>query len=119
MSLHGIGRNISQRPNRKITVSQKTNATSRQEVFSAIDSERDYQDSRWGGTLSGERPAPEGEGGDRSLDEFILYIRGYASDLADFAAKSSDWQEKLHKVRKVAGLCVAAMEQHGAPHRQT
>lgn len=71
----------------------------------------------WGEGLSGERPAPEGEGGNRTLDEFILYIQNYAQDLGAFASVSDDWPEKLNKVRKVAGLCVAAMEQHGAPHR--
>jgi len=94
-----------------------TQKVTRQDVYAAIDSERDYQDSRWGSKLSGERAAPEGEGGNRSLDEFILYIQNYAANLGAFASTSSDWQEKLHKVRKVAGLCVAAMEQHGAPHR--
>jgi len=91
----------------------------RQEVYTAIDSERDYQDSRWGEGLSGERPAPEGEDGNRTLDEFILYIQNYAQNLGAFASISDDWPEKLNKVRKVAGLCVAAMEQHGAPHRES
>ena len=94
-----------------------TQKVTRQDVYTAIDSERDYQDSRWGEKLSGERPAPEDEGGNRSLDEFILYIQNYAQDLGAFASTSSDWSQKLHKIRKVAGLCVAAMEQHGAPHR--
>lgn len=93
------------------------NALNRQDVYKAIDSERDYQDSRWGSTLSGNRPAEEDEGGNRTLDEYVLYIQGYANDLAQFASRSSNWEEKLHRVRKVAGLCVAAMEQHGAPHR--
>jgi hypothetical protein len=94
-----------------------TQKVTRQEVYTAIDSERDYQDSRYGLKLSGERPASEGEGGNRTLDEFILYIQNYAHDVGAFASTSSDWEQKLHKIRKVAGLCVAAMEQHGAPHR--
>jgi len=89
----------------------------REDVYKAIDSERDYQDSYYGNKLSGERPAPEGEGGNRTLDEFVLYIQGYANDLTAHASTSSDWEGKLHRIRKVAGLCVAAMEQHGAPHR--
>jgi hypothetical protein len=32
---------------------------SRTFVFSSIDSERDYQDARWGASLSGGRPATQ------------------------------------------------------------
>lgn len=85
----------------------------RQEVFDALSSERAYQDSRWGDTLSGGRPGD----GERTLDEFILYISGYAQQLVAIGAKSADPAEKLEFVRKVGGLAVAAMEQHGAPRR--
>jgi hypothetical protein len=95
-----------------------TNVT-RQAVYAAIDSERDYQDSRWGATLSGDRvPGPGQSGGDRSLDEFILYIAGYTNDAVHNASHFSNTEEKLNIVRKIAGLCVVAMEQHGAPMRQ-
>jgi hypothetical protein len=83
-------------------------------VYDALDSERAYQDSRWGKTQSGGRPGH----GDRTLDEFILYIGGYAQQLVAIGAKVADPAEKLEFVRKVGGLCVAAMEQHGAPRRE-
>ena len=87
---------------------------SREEVYSAIDSERAYQDSKWGSSESSGKP---GVGGARTIDEFALYIKGYAEDLAQIASHELDPKKKLDFIRKVAGLCVAAMEQHGAPHR--
>jgi hypothetical protein len=85
----------------------------RKEVYSAIDTERAYQDSKWGNTLSGNRPG----NGERSVDEFALYIYGYANKLMQNASEFANTEEKLHIIRKVAGLCVACMEQHGAPKR--
>jgi hypothetical protein len=88
--------------------------TNRQEVYKAIDSERDYQDSKWGNSLSGGRPG----NGERTVDEFITYIVGYSHDLLDNASHFANTEDKLKIVRKVAGLCVACMEQHGAPPRK-
>ena len=85
----------------------------RQAVYEAIDTERMYQDTKWGHTLSGGRPGK----GERSADEFILYIVGYADKLKAYASEFANTETKLHFVRKVAGLCVACMEQHGAPKR--
>lgn len=86
----------------------------RSEVYAAIDSERAYQDARWGTT---ESSGKSGVGGARTLDEFVLYIDGYTRDLVQVASHELDPAAKLAFVRKVAGLCVACMEQHGAPLR--
>lgn len=92
--------------------------TTRTDVYAAIDSEREYQDSRWGATLSGNRPPAIGTtGGDRSVDEFSLYIVGYADDLLREGAHFANTETKLNIIRKIAGLSVACMEQHGAPLR--
>lgn len=87
---------------------------SREEVYHAIDTERYYQDTKWGETLSGDRPG----NGERSVDEFALYIAGYTDDLVKNASHFGPDQDKLDIIRKIAGLCVAAMEQHGAPCRK-
>lgn len=87
--------------------------TRRIAVYDAIDSERDYQDAKWGASASSGNPGA----GERTLDEFALYILGYAQDLAVFASHCLEKDDKLDRVRKVAALCVACMEQHGAPHR--
>lgn len=102
----------------------------RDRAYAAIDSERDYQDERWGrvGNIEPRKEglrAPQvtgsstmGEGvGNRSIDEFALYIHGYSNDLVKIASHTNDPREKLDFIRKVAALCVAAMEQHGAPMR--
>ena len=90
----------------------------RTDVYAVIDGERAYQDSRWGSTYSGDRPA-DGimPGGHRTIDEFSLYIIGYANDLLIEGAHFAESEKKLAIIRKIAGLCVACMEQHGAPKR--
>ena len=87
--------------------------TARQAAYEAIDSERVYQDKKWGDTASGGRPG----NGERSVDEFALYIAGYTSDLTHCASHYLDQSPKLAIMRKIAGLCVACFEQHGCPHR--
>jgi hypothetical protein len=95
-----------------------TNKLTRAEVYTVIDGERDYQDLRWGATLSGERtPGPGQSGGDRSVDEFVLYILGYTNDAVNLASHFSKKEDVLAVVRKIAALSVACMEQHGAPKR--
>ncbi len=85
----------------------------REEVYKIIDGERDYQDSRWGNTRSDDRPG----NGERSTDEFALYILGYTNDLVDKASHFGDPNVKLDIVRKIAALAVACMEWNGAPPR--
>jgi hypothetical protein len=88
-------------------------SVARDDVFAAINSERDYQDQKWGDTLSGGRPGD----GSRTVDEFSLYIIGYANDLLVHASHFGNEKEKLDIIRKIGGLSTACMEQHGAPHR--
>lgn len=90
----------------------------REDVYAAIDTERQYQDLRWHGTASSKRRSSNHGATDRTLDEFALYIKGYADDLANIASHTDEPKEKLEFVRKVAGLCVACMEAHGAPIRE-
>ena len=85
----------------------------RDEVYAAFDSEREYQDIRWGDTLSGGRPG----NGERTVDEFALYISGYTNDLVEHASHFGPSIDKLDIIRKIGALCVACMEQHGAPKR--
>ncbi len=90
----------------------------RSDVYKAIDTERSYQDIRWGRTLSGDRETTEFQpGGTRTVDEFSLYIIGYANDLLVNASHYINEEGKLDIIRKISALGVACMEQHGAPHR--
>lgn len=78
------------------------------EVISAIRSEREYQNLLWGNSFSSGRNGS----GDRTLVEFASYVLSYAEKLLEITSKSANPIEKLDHVRKVAGLCVAAIEQH-------
>lgn len=86
----------------------------REEAYRVIDGERDYQDARYGTTASSGRPG----NGSRTLDEYALYIEGYSRKLADIASTEINPNGKLDLVRKVAALCVACMEEHGAVERK-
>ena len=81
-------------------------------IIAAIDSERAYQDDRWGN-----QDGPDSGAYGHTVDEFALYILTYAQKLADEASASRGDDEKLNIVRKVIALGVACMEQHGAPNR--
>jgi hypothetical protein len=80
---------------------------SRSEVYAAIDSERIYQDHLWGDQMI--NPP--------SIDAFACYVQGYTNQLVEKCSTSEDVDARLNFFRKVAGLCVACMEQHGAPSR--
>ncbi len=79
----------------------------RDEVYVALDSERDYQEYVF---------SEESYHTDRTLDEFILYIQQYAAE-AGALTTHGDEKEALNVVRKVGALCVGCMEKHGAPLR--
>ncbi len=85
----------------------------RTEVYAAVDGEREYQDDRWGSTLSGERPGD----GSRSVDEFVLYMEGYMREAVQLASHYADKSKTLDVLRKVVALGVACFEQHGVPPR--
>lgn len=90
----------------------------RNEVYAALDDERNYQDIEWGQTDSSGRLGK----GERTVDEFTLYIVEYASQLQKLCATvrspNLTGNSKLAAMRKIGGLVVAALEQHGAPHRE-
>ena len=92
-----------------------TISTERLLAFEAINSERDYQDDRWKDYQGLDRVHTCAT--DRSLDEFILYIKQYA-DEAGALSTHGDETEALNFVRKVSTLCVGCMEKHGAPRRE-
>lgn len=90
--------------------------TERTRVYEAIDSERDYQDERWGYNPS-EKEDKRGSL-DRTIDEFATYIASYSQQLTQTCSITDDPTLKLDVVRKIAALGVACMEAHGAPNRE-
>ncbi len=83
----------------------------RSQVYIALNSERDYQDKKFGGGDTYHSSI------DRTLDEFILYIQQYAAE-AGALSTHGDEIAALHHIRKVGALCVGCMEEHGAPQRE-
>ena len=78
----------------------------RPEVYAAIDTERAYQDDLW-------------EGNRLTIGEFILLLSEYTDRAKhEWSTEKKPEQRALEFVRKVAGIAVNCMEQHGAPPRQ-
>jgi hypothetical protein len=95
-------------------VPQVRQLTDRQEVYKAINGERDYQDSMKGNA------ARENIDDNRDLGSLIVFIETYTSQAAlDYSGPHPEGREKcLHTIRKVAALCVLAMEYHGTYARK-
>jgi len=87
----------------------------REEVYTLIDGEREYQKQVW----DDDRPEGQTPDEDKGVAEWLLFI-GFCLDDAKRAAYYPESEyDCLAKVRKVAALCVACMEFHGAPSRWT
>lgn len=85
----------------------------RSEVYSALDSERAYQDVRWGSTRA--------EGKHEDVGLWLIYMRDYVEEALHIVSREADEvaaPKALNSIRKVAALGVAAMEQLGAPRRE-
>ncbi len=81
----------------------------RQEVYAAVDGEREYQ-KKW------RDPELTDSEGNHSNVEFLVYIRDYADEALHVATREPDPKARLqntHALRKIAALAVAAMEQNG------
>lgn len=77
----------------------------REEVYVAIDSERDYQET-----------LPRNDVKKQTPMEHLAIIRRICRDLED-AWYDTAGQPPLDYMRKIAGVAVRCMEQHGAPLR--
>ncbi len=82
-------------------------------VYAAIDSERHYQDKREGEISSDGEPGD----GSRTVHEFVHYVSVYTRFLSEESLGEDAKEGTMDTFRKIAALCVAAMEQHGAQPR--
>jgi len=73
----------------------------RDEVFDAINSERNYQDTRW-------------PGHEHEIASYLTYMQSYLNEAINIASKTA----ALDALRKVVTLGVKCMEEHGAPLRK-
>jgi len=84
----------------------------RDEVYRVIDGERDYQDAGLGNSKRHpDQPATMTPG------EYLLCMEEVLSDGRKVWYKPDGSQACLDYVRKLAALCVACMQIHGAPAR--
>lgn len=88
----------------------------RQDVYAAIDSERDYQEEVWSSSNK--------SSGATNVSSFILWMERYlhqARELAstrDETPETESCDEIMDVVRKVAALAVACGEINGMPERK-
>lgn len=80
-------------------------STTRQEVYAAVDSERAYQENLARNAIKQQTPM-----------EHLAIIQRIVRDAEDFWYDKSG-QLPMDFMRKIAGVAVRAMEQHGAPKR--
>jgi hypothetical protein len=87
---------------------------SRDRVYRAINTERDYQDS-----LGPERV--ENDERPHTVTDELTMIATYLRKAQDAYTNNPNVNgvaiDALHVIRKIAGMCVRCMENHGAPYR--
>ena len=81
----------------------------RDEVYDAVNSERDYQDR-----LGSDRT----DGRNRTVGDYITMLQHYQGALVDAWTLNPGDEQALEVMRKIAGIAVHCMEDHGAPHRR-
>ena len=89
---------------------------SREEVYVAIDGERDYQEQCWNADTTD-------SGGLHETAAFLLYMEEYLARARKLSASlavgavDENGEQDLDFVRKVTALGIVCMEQNGAPKR--
>lgn len=80
--------------------------TPRNEVYKALDSERDYQDVVWPDSAH------------LSIGDYLLMLEEYVfRGRREWVKEHQPELNALEMIRKVGGIAVRCMEQHGAPIR--
>lgn len=82
--------------------------TSREDVYRAIDTERDYQDKL---------PAYRTDKSEKTVGDYIVLIQAYSHALVEAWTYNPGNLDALEVMRKIAGIAVHCMEDHGAPQR--
>jgi len=92
---------------------KKETMKNRKEIYNRIDSERDYQDEKWGSRRQMDGTPDE----EKPIAEWINYME-YHISRAKEKVYLLDKEAALHELRKVTALGVRAMEIHGCPERK-
>ena len=80
----------------------------RETVYAAIDQEREYQNAL---------PPSRTDGKSHSVGDYITMLSYYLKQAEMGWACHAGQRAALHGIRKVAGIAVRCMEEHGAPER--
>lgn len=80
----------------------------RQEVYDAIDSERAYQEAL-------QKNTARSDGKQRSVGDYLTMLRRYMQQADERWCDNPGDDQALDTVRKIAGIAVHCMEDHGAP----
>lgn len=86
----------------------------RNEVFAAINSEREYQDSLWNENTTT-------SGGKHEVAAWLTFMRDYMREAEHQVSRGADPVASLaalNTIRKIVTMGVACMEEHGAPLRK-
>jgi hypothetical protein len=78
---------------------------SRSEVYEVIDGERNYQNSL------------KGRENGKAISDYLIMIDYYLAHAKESWAANPGIKSALHDIRKIAGIAVRCMEEHGAPYR--
>ena len=81
----------------------------RKDVYKIIDSERDYQDQ-----LEEDRT----EGLPHSVGDYVVMLQHYINDATKAWTLNPGDEMAIEVVRKIAGIAVHCMEDHGAKKRE-
>jgi hypothetical protein len=84
------------------------NKLTRQEALARLDQERDFQDDNAKAKNFGDRHSPA---------EFLALLQAYQQDAFLAYRGSSGNDQLLAIIRKIGGLAVACIEEHGCPER--
>jgi hypothetical protein len=85
----------------------------REEVYRAVDTERNYQDSLGPSRCEFESGAMR----HHSVGDHLVMLHEYVKRAFEAWVNNPGDQQALEVVRKVAGIAVRCMEYHGAPTR--
>jgi hypothetical protein len=86
----------------------------RDEVYFAVDSERDYQEALWNSATTSSE-------GKHSVEEWLMYISDYVQEAQHILSRRSRQEadpKALDNMRKIAAMAVACMEQNGCSPRE-
>jgi len=81
----------------------------RKEIYSILDGERDFQDSKWGGKQNDNY---------HEVESWVLYMQHYLTKAINRVSTEKGTQGGLDELRKVVALGIACFEVHGVPERK-